>query len=354
MLGRVDHGAAAVDATATVRGYAQLWLAGRAGRRRSESTVREYRRRLEAYVLPHIGGIRVPALTILDVEDVLDDLAATGLSASTVAGARIALAAMLTDAVRARQLSVNVAAMARLPEMGRAERVSAPTPRQVLDLLDAAAWFAELTELLTVLATTGVRVGKALGAFWSDIDLQAGIWAVRRTTTVNSTAALFPGSPPRPATPGASACTTPRSTRCAPSGRGCLPPAWSPGRGGSSTTWCSPPRAAPCGTRATPASGSARSPPPPCSRGRSMPCGTRSRRPRWRCSRATRRSPKSSATGRKSTTVDLYGHVRDEDFTAVTDAVVAGLGGVAPPPIGGVKRDMIMLVIEHQCRSAPV
>ena len=96
--------------------------------------------RLHAYVQPCIGGIRVRALTMPDVENMLDDLAAAGLSASTVAGARIALAAMLVDAVRARHLTANVASMARLPEMQRAARTGAPTPQQVLDLLDTAAW----------------------------------------------------------------------------------------------------------------------------------------------------------------------------------------------------------------------
>ena len=126
MLGRIDRGSSVADASATVRTYAEVWLAVRAGRRRKESTVREYRRRLTNYVLPRVGGVRVRALTMLDVEDMLDDLAATGLSASTVAGTRIALAAMLTDAVRARQLMVNVAAMARMPEIERAERAPAP------------------------------------------------------------------------------------------------------------------------------------------------------------------------------------------------------------------------------------
>ena len=194
MLGRVDRGVVAADASATVRGYAEVWLAERAGRRRTESTVREYRRRLNKYVLPRIGGLKLSALTMLDVEDALDELVESGLSASTVRGSRIALAAMLTDAVRARHLAVNEAALARLPEMDRSARAEVPTSVQVLDLLDAAIWFDEMAELLTVLATTGVRVGEALGAYWSDLDLEAGVWEVQRTTTVNAAGVAVIGS----------------------------------------------------------------------------------------------------------------------------------------------------------------
>ena len=37
-----------------------------------------------------------------------------------------------------------------------------------------------------MLATTGVRVGEALGAYSADRDLDLGVWHVRRTTTVSS------------------------------------------------------------------------------------------------------------------------------------------------------------------------
>lgn len=194
MIGRTQSGATVADTRDSLRAYAAVWLEQRAGRRRSASTVREYRRRLEAYVLPRVGGIRVSALTVLDVEDVLDDLAAAGLSESTIRGTRNALAAMLSDAVRARQLATNVAAAARLPEVvaSPAARV-VPTPDDVVRLVDETAG-TDLGALIALLACTGARVGEALAAMWPDVDLDAGTWLVGRTVTRSLTGAPVLGS----------------------------------------------------------------------------------------------------------------------------------------------------------------
>lgn len=183
MLVRADTGATVLDVRATVRAYAAAWLDDRAGRRRAASTVREYRRRLDAYVVPVVGGVRVAALTALDVEDLLDGMAAAGLSASTIRGTRNALAGMLSDAVRARQLAVNVATAARLPEdtSPAAARV-VPTPAQVVALLDATRG-TDLGALLALLAGTGARVGEGLAATWGSLDLDAGTWTIATTTT---------------------------------------------------------------------------------------------------------------------------------------------------------------------------
>jgi len=194
MVARAHSGATAADARDSLRSYAAVWLEQRAGRRRSEATVREYRRRLESYVLPRVGGLKVSALTVLDVEDVLDDLADAGLSASTIRGTRNALSAMLSDAVRARQLAVNVASVARLPESRKATAPRVvPTADEVVRLVDETAG-SDLGALVSLLACTGARVGEALGATWSDVDLEAGTWTIERTLTRNLAGAPVLGS----------------------------------------------------------------------------------------------------------------------------------------------------------------
>lgn len=183
MQSRADAREPVLDVSASVRSYAGAWLNDRAGRRREASTVREYRRRLEDYVLPQIGGIKVSALTMLDVEDVLDTLAKSGKSEATIRGTRNALAAMLSDAVRAQKLKVNVAAQARLPEkvVKPAARV-VPTPEQVVALLDATTG-TDLGALVSLLAGTGARVGEGLAAKWVNLDLEACNWSIEQTVT---------------------------------------------------------------------------------------------------------------------------------------------------------------------------
>jgi hypothetical protein len=117
------------------------------------------------------------------VEDVLDELAAEGLGEATLKGARNALAAMLSDAVRARKLSANVATAARLPEdmPDRKARV-VPTPAQVVDLIDATR-STDLGAIVVLLAGTGARIGEALAATWASLNLDAGTWTISRTVT---------------------------------------------------------------------------------------------------------------------------------------------------------------------------
>jgi integrase len=183
MLARADSGEVVLDVSATLRAYCKAWLADRAGRRRSQATVREYKRRLESYVLPKIGGIKVKALTVVDVEDVLDDLAAEGLGEASLKGARNALAAMLSDAVRARKLKANVATLARLPEDMPARKIRiVPTPDQVVALIDSTKG-TDLGAIVVLLAGTGARIGEALAATWSSIDLDEGTWSISRTVT---------------------------------------------------------------------------------------------------------------------------------------------------------------------------
>jgi len=183
MLTRKDSGRVALDAGATLAVYGRAWVADRAGKRRRESTVREYGWRLEKYVYPVLGGRRLRELTALDVEDMLDTLAARKLSESTLRAVRNALAAMLQDAVRARHLAYNVARSSQLPEDVKQPRpVVAPTDEQVARLIRAAAE-TELASLLAVLVGTGARIGEALGMTWADLDLDARTWKVARTTT---------------------------------------------------------------------------------------------------------------------------------------------------------------------------
>lgn len=184
MATRSEGGQVVLEAGTTLRSYGETWLEMRAGRRRRESTAAAYTYRLRRYVWPRLGGMRLRELTALDVEDMLDELARRGLAMETIKGVRNALAAVLSDAVRGRELTGNVARDAHLPESARrTKEVEPPTVEQVAALLDAVDG-TELGPLLILLATTGCRIGEALAMCWADLDLDAGTWRVSRTTTL--------------------------------------------------------------------------------------------------------------------------------------------------------------------------
>lgn len=192
MVQRAEVGRPVLDTRITVSRYAEVWLEGRAGRRRRASTVREYKWRLGKYVLPAIGGVPLRDLRVPHVDALLDDLVAQGLAPSTIKAVRNALAGMLKDAVRDRDLAANVATLASLPEQPGGPRRAIPTTEDVRSLLEEASG-NEIEGLVQVLACTGARVGEALAMSWADVDLEAGTWTVTRTTTRSRSGAVVIG-----------------------------------------------------------------------------------------------------------------------------------------------------------------
>lgn len=184
MVVRKETGQTVLDRGISLVDYTEEWLTGPALKGRRESTVREYRRRLEAYVLPLIGRRKLSKLTVTDIELVLDEAAKRGLSGSSLRGLRNAISAMLNEAVRSRDVQTNLAKSARLPDVAPQTPKSRATLDEVAALLKVANGTG-LYELLVLLVYTGCRVGEALGAQWSDFDLGAGRWQLSRTTTLN-------------------------------------------------------------------------------------------------------------------------------------------------------------------------
>ena len=184
MSTRADRGEIVLDARTPLAQYVEAWAAGRACKRRRPATVGEYRWRLDKYVLPVLGRKRLGDVSVVEVEDLLDSLAERGLSGETLKGVRNALAAVFTDAARARHLraTANPARLAVMPDVAPSTPVVPPTSSQVRNLLQATAG-TELGRVLAVLVGTGARIGEVLAAKWSDIDMEAGIWTVSATMT---------------------------------------------------------------------------------------------------------------------------------------------------------------------------
>lgn len=187
MISNRKHRKAVLDSGASIRAYSVQWLAGRAGRRRSEATVYQYEQRFKLYILPHIGSWKLRDLYAPDVEDWLETLAEQGLSKATIQGALNSLKAMLSDACRQGHLEKNEARAAQLPTSLITKTVVPPSSESVGNLLAAAIKSddKELLNLLTVIALTGCRVGEVLALRWSDIDFESSILSVTRTVTTD-------------------------------------------------------------------------------------------------------------------------------------------------------------------------
>lgn len=188
LLQRVQNGLPAIDATLTVKAFAQTWLKERAALRRAPATVNEYASRLTKHVYPVIGNKRLDRVTTRDIEHVLDVAASNGLSKTSVRSLRNAIAALFADAVKDRSMGVNPASQAQLPMMQQSPSKAIPSTSEINQLIKAISQVeddeqVELGRILLLLISTGARIGEVLAMTWSDIDFAENVWLVKRTIT---------------------------------------------------------------------------------------------------------------------------------------------------------------------------
>jgi integrase len=128
----------------TVREASAVWLSGaregrvrdRSGRAYKPSTIRTYAEKLDGYVLPALGDYRLSELRRRDVQDVVDELVADGLSASSVRNTIDPLRAIYRRAIQREQVAINPTSNLDLPS-SRRKPVRVATPVEAEALLDA-------------------------------------------------------------------------------------------------------------------------------------------------------------------------------------------------------------------------
>lgn len=172
----VDDGLPLGDGRLTVERFLQVWLESVRGAIRP-STYGVYElaaRRL----IPHIGRIKLAALAPADVQRAYAALQAQGLATSTVGQMHTVLRIALKQAVRWGLVGRNVTDLVRAPRPERRE-MRTITAEQ-LDALFAATKDDRYHALWVLLATTGLRLGEALGLRWDDVDLASGRLTVVR------------------------------------------------------------------------------------------------------------------------------------------------------------------------------
>lgn len=165
------------------------WLAGQESRLRPSSH--------HSYVMAgkrlkrHLGRYKLQALTPLQIEKFYAELLdhgrrdGEGLSPKSVKNTHVVLRKALADAERLGLVHRNAAAAARGPTVIRPEMKTWSSDQ--LKVFSAAAHESRMRNALTILATTGMRRGEALGLRWGDIDFDSSQIAIVQTvTTVDS------------------------------------------------------------------------------------------------------------------------------------------------------------------------
>ncbi len=189
--GRAQH----AGTTATV---AQLMEAWRSISEASWSpaTVRHTRERVNRWIIPRIGNVRVTKLRTVDLEQLYADLLKSGsksggpLAPASVRKVHNDLSAALGQAVRWEWLSSNPAGRVdtRKRFAGSSKPIVPPAPDVVARLLAAAADDdPDFGVWLHLAAATGARRGELCALRWSDIDFDAATVVVERSIALGDT-----------------------------------------------------------------------------------------------------------------------------------------------------------------------
>ncbi len=175
----------------TVAAYLDAWCAALATSGRAPSTVDGYSRHLATHVRPALGGVRLSALTAMDLDRLYAKMLRDGrrdgrggLSPRMVRYVHVIISKALSDAVRKRLVVRNVALDADPPsaKSARAPEMEWWTPAELATFLTSVAEDA-LFPLFRTAAMTGMRRGEVCGLRWADLDLDAARITVRQQLT---------------------------------------------------------------------------------------------------------------------------------------------------------------------------
>jgi integrase len=168
-LTRLDSGTYTAPSKCTVSEFLMdEWLPAVAGTLRPLSLT-QYEMAVRRRIVPHIGRVRLQALSAGHLNGMYNALEQEGLAVSTRRLTHAVMHRALRDAVRWGRVPRNVADLAD-PPRATASRATAWTERELARFLDHVA-ADRLTGLWRVAATTGMRRGEVLGLTWRALDL---------------------------------------------------------------------------------------------------------------------------------------------------------------------------------------
>ncbi len=139
----------------------------------SDRTRRDYANNVKRYLPPELLAKHLTAVTTTDVQNLLNDLTARGLSPRSVRYLHATLRRALNVAVRIGKLLRNVATLADLPRQSRRE-MHALGPEHARAFL-AAAEGTRYEALWHLLLTSGLRPAEAFALRWADLDGDGGV-----------------------------------------------------------------------------------------------------------------------------------------------------------------------------------
>lgn len=173
----------------TFAAFLEEWFREHAERNCSKKTVDRYRE-LAAYVLPHVGAIKLQDITALALERVFNQLKDSGgwnrkakerrpLSAKTVRHIAGVVRVALNTAIRWKLLKSNPMDGVQLPKVQKREG-TALDASQLAWFLDAARTHG-VYEFVMLATATGCRRGELCALTWADVDFKSRVLRVSKS-----------------------------------------------------------------------------------------------------------------------------------------------------------------------------
>ncbi len=171
-----DNGEHSPARSPTLKEFTTSWLESKRVARCRPRTIEAYRERVESYILPKLGAVKVDKLRPDHITDLYTELLTTRtprkLSPATVNSVHLALGNMLRLAHRRRLVQRVVTDLVDPPRVDEYEA-------RTLTIAEARAFIAGLQghehgPLWLFLLGTGCRFGEAAGLTWENVDLTTG------------------------------------------------------------------------------------------------------------------------------------------------------------------------------------
>lgn len=181
MTNKKNEGTIADSGKIKIAEHMKTWLETVVKNRVREKTYLDYRDRVRLYITPAIGNVRIDRLKPEQIQVLYNDMIERGLSPRTVRYTHTILRNSLQQAVKWERIYRNPADLVDLPRQKKQEMQSL-SPEQAALFMDATA-FSPFKALFSLLLTSGMRPGEALGLKWDDIDFKGKKVTVNRSLT---------------------------------------------------------------------------------------------------------------------------------------------------------------------------
>ena len=186
IMDRVDQGAWRPDARLTVDQLLTNWLAAKRSEGLRPNTISLYTTAVNAWVVPHVGGLDVRQLTPAVASDLVDELRTSGsrLGRGGISQRSLQLAVTVLKAATSWALTTGL--LGRDPLAGYKRPRATSRTMTSWSTEEARAFLAatrddRLAFAWALLLCRGLRRGELAGLRWSDIDLAGPVARVNRT-----------------------------------------------------------------------------------------------------------------------------------------------------------------------------